>query len=229
VAVAGHGTDEVVLLLAELMDNATIHSRGQVVVQARRLVDRVVIQIIDDGIGMDEHRRRALNERLSAPVVDVASVSRMGLTVVGLLAAHHGLHVELRTNLPRGTIAEVVLPGPLLRRAGAGTLPLDGRHRARPQAITTSAVARPRRPIASPAALAESTQVLPVFATPRTPNGLPVRKPQEHAVPERRGPDMAWRVHRDPHQVAAGIAAYARGVHRAQAQHRPPWTDDQGA
>jgi hypothetical protein len=78
-------------------------------------------------------------------------------------------------------------------------------------------------------ALAESTEELPAYTVRRTTNGLPVRMPQEHAIPERRGIDVAWRPQRDPHRVAAGITAYARGVHRARAQHRPPWTNHQGA
>jgi anti-sigma regulatory factor (Ser/Thr protein kinase) len=258
-AVTGHAADELVLLLAELMDNAAIHSQDEVVVHAWRLADRVVVQVIDDGIGMDERRRRTLNERLASPVVDVAAISRMGLTVVGLLAAHHGLHVELRANRPRGTIAEVVLPGALLREtvpaappAGA-TVPAIGLHRARPHAITGVPVPRPRAGQAAEAdplgarAAGESTEELPVL---RTRHDLPVRQPRAHVFPDRRT-DRGWRAHRDPRRLADGISAYARGVDRARSrssrsepsapprslrrdpprdvQNRPWWTDDQGA
>jgi hypothetical protein len=246
--VAGHAADELALLLSELMDNAAAHSRDPVTVHARRLADRAVVQVIDLGIGLDERRRRVLNERLASPVVDVAAVSRMGLTVVGLLAAHHGLHVELRANLPRGTIAEVVLPTPLLRflvgqpRPGtelsmmgapvAGAPVNDGRHRARPQAGLPAP--RPRG-----AAATEPTAELPVLSA-HTTNGLPVREPQAHAFPTRTRPDRGARAHRDPRRVAEDISAYARGVDLARShglrrqpsgdsQLRPGWTDNQGA
>ncbi len=239
-AVAGHAVDELVLLLAELMDNATVLSHETVAVHAQRLADRVVLQVIDVGIGIDERRRRILNDRLNAPVVDVDAVSRMGLTVVGLLASHHGMLVELRPNLPRGCIAEVVVPAALLRASVGMTPslvevgPVDGRHRARPQAI---AAPRPRSATDNRVA-GESTAELPVYtslhpsagigppgagdwpdAFARTAGGLPVRAPQAHAFPDR-PVDRGWTRRRDPRQVAAALSAYARGISQGRAQHR---------
>jgi hypothetical protein len=52
-----------------------------------------------------------LNARLgSRPVLDLAAVRAMGLTVVGHIAARHGIAVELRAAPTGGTIAEVTLP-----------------------------------------------------------------------------------------------------------------------
>jgi signal transduction histidine kinase len=113
VAILGRAVDDVVHLLAELFDNAARFSMPEtaVMVDARLLGDRVVIQVTDQGIGIDPQRRAALNQRLSTPPqVDVAAVQAMGLTVVGQLAARYGIRVALRAGRSRGTVAEVTLP-----------------------------------------------------------------------------------------------------------------------
>ncbi len=113
VAMIGRVVDDVVHLLAELFDNAARFSgpETRVVVDARLLGDRVVIQIADQGLGIDPDRRAELNRRLSSPQqLDVAAVQAMGLTVVGQIAARYGIRVELRASRSRGTLAEVTLP-----------------------------------------------------------------------------------------------------------------------
>jgi signal transduction histidine kinase len=113
VAIAGRAVDDVVHVLAELFDNAARFSKSEtpVMVDARLLGDRVVIQVTDQGIGIEVDQRAVLNQRLSAPPqVDVAAVQAMGLTVVGHIAARYGIRVELRAGRPRGTVAEVTLP-----------------------------------------------------------------------------------------------------------------------
>ncbi len=118
VAIAGRAVDDVVHVLAELLDNAARFSVPDtpVVVDARLLGDRVVIQVTDQGLGIDPDRRAVLNQRLAAPPqVDVAAVQAMGLTVVGQIAARYGIRVELRAGRPRGTVAEVTLPVEVFR------------------------------------------------------------------------------------------------------------------
>jgi hypothetical protein len=121
VVVRAAAVDDVVKLLAELMDNACRYSPpdAPVRVQARWLADRVVVQVADDGIGIEPERRRGLNARLgSRPVLDLAAVRAMGLTVVGHIAARHGIAVELRAAPGGGTIAEVTLPPGLFIASG---------------------------------------------------------------------------------------------------------------
>jgi hypothetical protein len=244
--VAGHVVDELALLMAELMDNAAVLSQEPVAVQTRRLADRAVVQIIDHGIGMDERRRRALNDRLAAPVVDVEAVSRMGLTVVGLLAAHHGLRVDLRPNLPRGTIAEVTIPATLLRTPAAGVSYVDPPSAPGPPVPRHRAINGATVPRQAPPADTDTAE-LSAFASMRTPHGLPVRSPRAHEFPDRTAGNGRL-APRDPRQVAAALSAYARGIRAARAEqwlaafgphgeassgpqaaeHRPPWTHDQG-
>ncbi|WP_269474653.1 sensor histidine kinase [Phytohabitans flavus] len=118
VAVSRDGVDEVVHLLAELMDNATTYAppESETWVTARSLGDRVIVQISDEGVGLPKERLAQLNHLLrQPPAIDVAAVRAMGLVVVGQLAIRLGATVELRPGPRLGTIAEVALPGKLIR------------------------------------------------------------------------------------------------------------------
>ncbi|SDD36040.1 sensor histidine kinase [Glycomyces harbinensis] len=107
--------DDVVQLLAELMDNATRYSESTAEVMARVLTGRAVIEVRDRGIGIDPMRMSQLNERLRAhAAVDLDAMQAMGLTVVGHLASRHGIEVELRPSLGGGTVAEIAVPGSIL-------------------------------------------------------------------------------------------------------------------
>ncbi|OLB65996.1 MAG: hypothetical protein AUI10_04325 [Actinobacteria bacterium 13_2_20CM_2_72_6] len=118
VGLVAEAVDEIVHLLAELLDNATVYSppENESWMTARALHDRVVIQIGDEGVGLPTQRRDELNALLHRPpAVDVAAVRAMGLTVVGHLAMRYGIRVELRPGPKLGTIAEVEIPLNLTR------------------------------------------------------------------------------------------------------------------
>ncbi|MEU8015611.1 nitrate- and nitrite sensing domain-containing protein [Micromonospora parva] len=118
VAVAAKTVDEVVHLLAELMDNATTYSPpgSETWVSGRSLGDRVIVQISDEGVGLSAQRMQQLNELLAhPPAIDVAAVRAMGLVVVGQLAARLGATVQLRRGPRRGVLAEATLPAAIIR------------------------------------------------------------------------------------------------------------------
>ncbi|MFC8300730.1 nitrate- and nitrite sensing domain-containing protein [Micromonospora orduensis] len=118
VAVAAKTVDEVVHLLAELMDNATTYSPpgSETWVSGRSLGDRVIIQISDEGVGLSPQRMEQLNDLLAhPPAIDVAAVRAMGLVVVGHLAARLGATVQLRRGPRRGILAEATLPAAMIR------------------------------------------------------------------------------------------------------------------
>jgi len=126
VGLAAEAVDEIVHLLAELLDNATLYSppENEAWMTARALHDRVVIQIGDEGVGLPTQRRDELNALLHRPpAVDVAAVRAMGLTVVGHLAMRYGIRVELRPGPKLGTIAEIEIPLGITRPT-AKTMPL---------------------------------------------------------------------------------------------------------
>lgn len=114
---AGEAVDEIVHLLAELLDNATTYSspETEVWVIGRTMSDRLIVQVVDEGVGLSAERREQINGQLAAPgAVEVAGVQAMGLIVVGRLAERWGVRVELRPGAEGGTVAEVAISMTLL-------------------------------------------------------------------------------------------------------------------
>ncbi|MCX4746613.1 nitrate- and nitrite sensing domain-containing protein [Kitasatospora sp. NBC_01287] len=112
--VAGRVVNDLVHLLAELLENATSFSSPQtrVRVTGHSLPDgRVLVEIHDTGIGLSPDDLAEINERLAnPPTVDVSVSRRMGLFVVGRLSLRHGIRIQLRPSDSGGTTALVMLP-----------------------------------------------------------------------------------------------------------------------
>ncbi|WP_169987083.1 MULTISPECIES: nitrate- and nitrite sensing domain-containing protein [unclassified Microbispora] len=117
-----HGIDgaavaDVIHLIAELIENATIFSPPHTSVSVRgELVGTgFAVEIEDRGLGMTKERLAELNERLAAPPeFDIADTERMGLFVVARLAARRDIRVTLRSSAYGGTTAIVLLPSALM-------------------------------------------------------------------------------------------------------------------
>jgi anti-sigma regulatory factor (Ser/Thr protein kinase) len=135
IEVTGQASTDIIHLLAELIENATLYSprTTDVYVTAQELsTGGVLLEVADSGVGISESRLEQLNWRLeNPPVVDVSVSRHMGLFAVSRLAARHGVAVRLRPSTPRGLVAMVWLPytvaarssigyGERLRRLGAG-------------------------------------------------------------------------------------------------------------
>ncbi|MFI2695786.1 nitrate- and nitrite sensing domain-containing protein [Kitasatospora sp. NPDC018619] len=125
--VAGRVVNDLVHLLAELLENATSFSSPQtrVRVTGHALPDgRVLVEIHDTGIGLSPDDLAEINERLAnPPTVDVSVSRRMGLFVVGRLSLRHGIRIQLRPSDSGGTTALVMLPVDVTNsgdRRGAG-------------------------------------------------------------------------------------------------------------
>lgn len=119
VSVVGYAAGDLIRLVAELLDNATAFSapETQVTVAVRQLDDASLsIDILDKGIGMNEHEIAEANERLSeASSIDLTTSRRMGLFVVGRLAKRHGFGVELHGGKDIvGVRATVTVPAELV-------------------------------------------------------------------------------------------------------------------
>ncbi|HJY62229.1 MAG TPA: nitrate- and nitrite sensing domain-containing protein [Streptosporangiaceae bacterium] len=119
-AVTGQAVSDVVHLLAEVIENATIFSAKDtpVHVAAQELTSGgVLIEVSDNGVGIPEARLAEMNWRLDNPPVMDVSVSRhMGLFAVARLAERHGVRVRLRPRSPHGLIALVWLPDGVTER-----------------------------------------------------------------------------------------------------------------
>ncbi|MEV7179534.1 nitrate- and nitrite sensing domain-containing protein [Kitasatospora sp. NPDC093679] len=129
--VAGRVVNDLVHLLAELLENATSFSSPQtrVRVTGHALPDgRVLVEIHDTGIGLSPDDLADINERLaSPPTVDVSVSRRMGLFVVGRLSLRHGIRIQLRPSDSGGTTALVMLPVDVTNASGRpGQRPAGG-------------------------------------------------------------------------------------------------------
>ncbi|NRQ34397.1 HAMP domain-containing protein [Nonomuraea sp. NN258] len=126
VSVAGQAVNDVIHLLAELVENALSFSprETRVTVSGSRIDGGgVMLSITDSGIGMTQEELAQANERLTdAPSVDVSVSRRMGLFVVARLAHRHGIRVQLRPHSSGGLTAMVLVPEAMLGH-GAPTFP----------------------------------------------------------------------------------------------------------
>ena len=202
ITVSGTAVKDVVHLLAELAENATsLSSAGTPVdVSGRSLASGgVLVDITDQGVGMNPEVLAEANRRLdSPPAMDFAVSRNMGLFVVGRLAARHGIKVRLQSAATGGLTALVWLPdaiasgpdddpgdaGPgwgahATARPGlpTGTGPGDGagldRRPARPEAATQSMWSAP---------VLEDVRVRP----PQDPASATGARPGRHAWPDSR-------------------------------------------
>ncbi|MFF6946873.1 sensor histidine kinase, partial [Streptomyces lavendulae] len=121
VGIAGYAADDLVHLIAELLDNAASFSSPDtwVAVSGQRMPDgRVLLEIRDSGIGMDEEQLADARAALHRGPGDRADLGEsMGLYVIGALAHKHTVDVRLHANTPVGLVAVLVLPQSLLEQA----------------------------------------------------------------------------------------------------------------
>jgi signal transduction histidine kinase len=150
--VTGSAVADMIHLLAELIENATLFSPSgtRVEVKAERVGNGFAFEIEDRGLGIKPEELDAINLRLGSPAdFDLANADQLGLFVVGKLAARHGVRVFMRPSPYGGTTAIVLMPismittevptGPQVTEAEAATghdedlhLALTGRPRRRP-------------------------------------------------------------------------------------------------
>ncbi|MEU1228674.1 nitrate- and nitrite sensing domain-containing protein [Streptomyces sp. NPDC005828] len=115
--IAGFAADDLSHLVAELLENATSFSPPDAEVQLSGWLlesGEVMLSVQDAGIGMTASRSAELNTRLAEADPEAFEGEGLGMRVVALLAARHGVRVELREQQQGGTAAVVVLPLPLL-------------------------------------------------------------------------------------------------------------------
>ncbi|MEV2191746.1 ATP-binding protein [Streptomyces phaeochromogenes] len=122
--VRGHAVADVIHLLAELVENATVFSapHTQVLLRANVVTSGLAVEVEDRGLGMPLAEQHKMNALLADPdQVNVASLlqdGRIGLFVVSQLARRHGIVVRLQTNIYGGVQAVLVVPQALLGAEG---------------------------------------------------------------------------------------------------------------
>ena len=195
-AVTAPAVNDMIHLLAELIENATLFSPSttRVEVRAERVANGFAIEVEDRGLGIAPGQLAELNGRLASPPdFDVVDADRLGLFVAGRLAARHAIEVSLTPSPYRGTKAIVLLPDTLvLARADAGLAAagraLDaGRDRSpEPFTLVGAAMARPLSAEREDEELAVVRNATDGPATTR--HGLPRRVRPDYDSPELSAP-----------------------------------------
>ena len=129
--VAGNAVNDVIHLVAELIENATAFSppNTRVEVRADRVGVGLVAEIEDRGLGLGADDIADINRRLaSPPEFDLADSEQLGLFVVGRLAARHHIKVSLRPSPYGGITAVVLLPFGVIVREEDASLTDDPRN-----------------------------------------------------------------------------------------------------
>jgi signal transduction histidine kinase len=147
-AVSAPAVADMIHLLAELIENATMFSPSgtRVEVRADRVANGFAVEIDDRGLGIEPAQLAEINQQLAQPPdFDLANADRLGLFVGAKLAARHGVRVSLRQSPYGGTTAIVLMPNSIVVLVSAsaahdtGSLPAARRGSGRPAALDLGA------------------------------------------------------------------------------------------
>ncbi|MEU1896117.1 sensor histidine kinase [Streptomyces pristinaespiralis] len=156
----GHAVADVIHLLAELVENATLFSapHTQVLLRVQHVTAGLAVEVEDRGLGMPPQEQDKMNALLADPdQVNVANLlqdGRIGLFVVSALARRHGIAVRLQTNIYGGVQAVLVLPQSLLgadhdgaaeHGTAAGQTPAPHMHGPGAAAVSSPSLPQPDR------------------------------------------------------------------------------------
>ena len=213
-AVAAPAVADMIHLLAELIENATMFSPSgtRVEVRAERVANGFAVEVDDRGLGIEPAQLAEINRQLAQPPdFDLANADRLGLFVGAKLAARHSVRVSLRQSPYGGTTAIVLMPNSIIVLVSASASP------------GTSALPAARRATGRPAALdlgSGAALALTGRANGSQPPGLaqPPASPSPSLAPgcgqrDRRGPGAA------DDRGAGGRPSRHRAPARAAAPH----------
>jgi len=123
-SLAGHAVADVIHLLAELVENATMFSPANtpVRIEGDVVAKGLALEIEDRGLGMAEERLAEINATLAdPPLFDLSGSDQLGLFIAGQLAKRHDIKITLRTSPYGGVTAVVLVPRSLvIEDAAAG-------------------------------------------------------------------------------------------------------------
>ncbi|MFE2589563.1 sensor histidine kinase [Streptomyces anthocyanicus] len=129
-AVAGHAAEGVMHALAELLDNAANFSppTAEIHVYVEEVPAGVIVSVEDSGLVMGEVQLRRAQQAVAGETAGLGGLTgtRLGLAVVGRLAAKYGLKVSFRPSARGGTgvlmlVPQDILSGPALPAAPGAT------------------------------------------------------------------------------------------------------------
>ena len=151
-ALAGPAVGDVIHLIAELAENATMFSppNTPVTIHGDTVGQGFAVEIEDRGLGLSDDQLATINKLLETPPpFDPSSSDQLGLFVAGQLAKRHNIRITMRPSPYGGTTAIVLIPrnlvvteedqarDPALAAATPGNLPrIKGRQVATDRAVT---------------------------------------------------------------------------------------------
>ncbi len=144
-SVVGIAVNDVVHLIAELVENATAFSppNTHVHLRAQAVGFGVAVEVEDRGLGPAQEELDAINARLASPPgFELPGSGQLGMFVVGQLAARHGIRVSLRPSPYGGTTAIVLLPHSVIVPSDDSESPESGTSAQR-QPARASGIPRP--------------------------------------------------------------------------------------
>jgi signal transduction histidine kinase len=176
-ALVGPAVADVIHMIAELAENATIYSPPNTPVRVHGdVVGRgFAVEIEDRGLGISEEKMAEINNNFAhPPQFDLSGSEQLGLFVAGQLAKRHDIRITLQGSPFGGTTAIVLIPKALVVGEGAydgeaPALPTMAEH---PIRLASRHPARNNGVIAEPAALTRPSALMPP-AEP-APGDLPV-------------------------------------------------------
>jgi signal transduction histidine kinase len=177
-ALIGPAVADVIHMIAELAENATIYSPPNTPVRIHGdVVGRgYAVEIEDRGLGLKKEKLAKINHNFAQPPpFDLSGSEQLGLFVAGQLARRHDIQITLQASPYGGITAIVLIPKSLVVDEGADdpeVAAVTTSERAIP--LTSRPAALGRRAIAKPAALAQPS-ALPSAAgpLPRRVSSLP--------------------------------------------------------
>ncbi|MEV4082219.1 nitrate- and nitrite sensing domain-containing protein [Nonomuraea fuscirosea] len=199
-AIDGTVAADLTHLVAELVENATIYSPPDTIVQVRGdlVSNGYAIEVEDKGLGLPPADYARVNALLAdPPEFDLADSDQLGLFVVAKLAQRHGIRVLLRRSPFGGTTAIVLAPRSIVTEqsaleaaGGDGRADLPSRTRKKALAVVSSG----------------------------THAGLPRRVRQTHLAPQLKEapPEPEPQPERSPDEVRDLFSAFQRGTQRAR-------------
>ncbi|MEU3795225.1 nitrate- and nitrite sensing domain-containing protein [Streptomyces fructofermentans] len=220
VGIAADAVADVVHLIAELVENATVYSppRTRVTLRTGRTAGGFVLEIDDRGLGLAPEQIDEAQRTITTPDdFDPTRHDRLGLYVVGRLAARHGITVTLCRSPYGGTTAVVLLPQSVLADVEtAGPAPGAAPDLRVLPSRTGTAVLEKRR-----SARPDQDVVRPPEDAPEPgPPLLPTRVRQTALAPELRtaGPVADEPSEREvtPEEMRAVFGAFQRGLDRGR-------------
>src|SRR5215469_6775667 len=171
-ALVGPAVGDVIHLLAELAENATMFSppNTPVTIHGDIVGQGFATEIEDRGLGLSDEQLDWINKLLeNPPAFDPSSSDQLGLFVAGQLAKRHNIKISMRPSPYGGTTAIVLIPRNLVvteedqardpaLAATAGNAPrIKGRHATRGVAAVVSATeTSPDAPAMAPSAATTS-------------------------------------------------------------------------